>query len=61
MAVSQCREYREGRLGRNRTYICRLCGEKFQVFTKAPLRLRRRICGAHPELREEQDDKATTS
>ena len=42
---TRTREYREGWRGRRRTYICRSCGEKFQVDTLTPLPEKQRICG----------------
>lgn len=42
--TTKTREYREGWLGRRRTYTCRKCRSKFQVDTKGPLPENKRIC-----------------
>lgn len=42
--TTRCREYREGWLGRRRNYLCRKCGNKFQVDTRNPLPESDRIC-----------------
>jgi hypothetical protein len=44
--VSRTREYREGWLGRRRTYKCRVCGTKFQVDTLNPLPENKRVCSS---------------
>ncbi len=41
---SRCREKTEGRVGRNRAYICRKCGIKFSRFLLRSLPLKARIC-----------------
>jgi ribosomal protein S14 len=52
---TKAREYREGRIGRRRTYTCRKCGSKFQVFTNCQLPIGARIC---PECRDNPEIKA---
>ena len=44
--TTRSREYREGWIGRRRTYRCRNCSEKFQVDTSNPLPLKDRLCYA---------------
>ena len=44
--TTRSRDYREGWLGRRRTYKCRTCGEKFQVDTLGPLTEKDRHCHA---------------
>jgi len=38
------REYERGLLGRYRTYLCRECGYKFQIFRLEPLPRKERVC-----------------
>jgi hypothetical protein len=46
--TTRCREYREGRIGRNRTYTCRKCQVKFKVFTRYIVPRASRLCvGCH--------------
>ena len=42
--TTRSREYRDGWLGRRRSYKCRACGAKFQVDTLRPLPENERIC-----------------
>ena len=42
--TTRSREYREGWIGRRRTYKCRECGLKFQVDTREPLPEKDRVC-----------------
>jgi len=48
------REYREGWIGRKRTYHCRSCGYKFRVDTRDPLPEELRLC----EICRERDYKS---
>lgn len=50
--TTRCREYREGRISRRRTYRCRQCPNKFQVDTLKPLPEYDRIC---PECKTKND------
>lgn len=56
MPTTRCREYREGRMGRRRTYRCRYpgCGKKFQEDRLGPLPEDERFCPdcrtEHPEI-----------
>jgi transposase-like protein len=52
--TTRCREYREGWLGRRRTYKCRTCGNKFQVDTLGPLPEKLRNCKDCVKLKEVQ-------
>jgi DNA-directed RNA polymerase subunit RPC12/RpoP len=45
---SRCREKMEDRVGRYRTYRCRICGKEFQQFRLISLPEKKRVC---PECR----------
>jgi len=47
--TTRCREYKEGCIGRRRTYICQKCGAKFQEDRLTSLPEIDRVC---PECRE---------
>lgn len=42
--TTRMREYRQNQLGRFRWYTCKVCGERYRVFTLEPLPKERRIC-----------------
>ena len=42
--TTKCREYKEGRTGRRRTYKCRQCPSKFSLFLLSPLPASARYC-----------------
>ena len=41
---TKCREYKEGRIGRYRWYVCRKCGDKYRVFAGQPVSEKERLC-----------------
>ena len=52
--VTRCREYREGRRGRNRTYHCRDCGGKYQTFALDSVPKGARFC---PTCRQKSENE----
>ena len=57
--ATRSREYRQGIIGRYRTYRCRSCGGKFQVFRLESLPEKERICAICRQQKEVTNNDIT--